>query len=197
MSSNIETSETFNNHFLNIVNNLNIPKNENSESPDLDPIIKATQKYQKHPSIIAIKSSFQEHHKNVSFSEISYETVLKEIKKLDTSKAYQEKDIPTKIIKENANIFARVLRNNFNKYLNNGTIPEILKNAVVNPIFKKGSKLDKSNYRPIRILSNISKPLERCIFQQINQYFEPIFSRFQCGFRKGHLAQDTLINMHD
>ena len=80
---------------------------------------------------------FQEHHKNFSFSEISYETVFKEIKKLDTSKACQEIDIPTKIIKENADIFARVLRNNFNKYLNNGTIPEILKNAVVSPVLKK------------------------------------------------------------
>ena len=65
MSSNTEVSETFNNYFINIVNNLNIPKNVNSKSPDLDPIIKATQKYQKHPSIIAIKSSFQEHHKKL------------------------------------------------------------------------------------------------------------------------------------
>ena len=30
---------------------------------------------------------------------------------------------------------------------------------------------------------------ERCFYDQINEYFQPLFSRLQCGFRKGHSVQ--------
>ena len=70
-----------------------------------------------------------------------------------------------------------------------------MKNANVIPVFKKGSKNLKENYRPISILSNVSKLFERPIFNQISVYFERIFSRFQCGFRKGYKSQDALLAM--
>ena len=37
----------------------------------------------------------------------------------------------------------------------------------------------------IEMLSNISKIYERIMFKQISEYFEPILSKFQCGFSKG------------
>ena len=38
-----------------------------------------------------------------------------------------------------------------------GVFPSILKTAKVVPVFKKDSKLNYSNYRPISLLSNIKK----------------------------------------
>ena len=48
--------------------------------------------------------------------------------------------------------------------------------------------------QPVSILSNISKIYERLPFKQI-EYFEPILSKFQCGFRKGYSAQHCLLAM--
>ena len=53
----------------------------------------------------------------------------------------------------------------------------------------------ENNYRSVSILSNISKICERLLFKQISEYFEPILSKFQCGFRKGYSAQHCLLAM--
>ena len=44
-----------------------------------------------------------------------------------------------------------------------GVFPSVLKTAKVVPVFKKDSKLDYSNYRPISLLSNIQKILKNII----------------------------------
>ena len=76
-------------------------------------------------------------------------------------------DIPTKI----SEIFTDFLYNNFNSCLKSGMFPDELKLAEVVPVYKKNDKKDKSNYRPISILSNISKIYEKCIQTQLNECF--------------------------
>ena len=63
------------------------------------------------------------------------------------------------------------------------------------PIYKKDSKCSKENYRPISILSNLSKIFKRFLFKQIAQFMDPHFSKFQCGFRKGYSVQHCLVAM--
>ena len=55
--------------------------------------------------------------------------------------------------------------------------------------------MSKDNYRPVSTLSNISKIYERLVFKQISEFFEPILSKFQCGFRKGFSAPHCLLTM--
>ena len=43
------------------------------------------------------------------------------------------------------------------------------------------------------MLPNLSKVFERCAYNQIAQFFDKILSKPQCGFRKGHSAQHSLI----
>ena len=71
--------------------------------------------------------------------------------------------------------------------------PHDLKLADVAPVCKKKSKASKGNYRPVSILSNISKAYERCIYDQIQTYFDKILSKYQCGFCKGYNSQQCLI----
>ena len=47
----------------------------------------------------------------------------------------------------------------------------------------------------IEMLSTISKIYERIMFKQTSEYFEPILSKFQCGFSKGFSAQHCLFAM--
>ena len=64
--------------------------------------------------------------------------------------------------------------------------PNALKYAELCPIFKKGSNLDVSNYRPVSILPSVSKIFEREIVNQLYMYFNPIFNPRLSGFRKQH-----------
>ena len=50
---------------------------------------------------------------------------------------------------------------------------------------KKGKSTEKTNYRSISILSNVSKIYERLMHNNMNEYFNDVLSKFQCGFRKG------------
>ena len=68
-----------------------------------------------------------------------------------------------------------------------------MRRKYVTPVHKKGNRSEKDNYRPVSILPNLSKVFERCIYNQIAQFFDKILSKHQCGFRKGHSAQHSLI----
>ena len=72
----------------------------------------------------------------------------------------------------------------------NGEFPHNLKQAEVIPVFEKEAKSDKSNYRPVSILSVI-----RLTHDQTYKCFDQIFSKFQCGFRKGFSTQNCLLHM--
>ena len=62
-------------------------------------------------------------------------------------------------------------------------------------LYKKGKIYIKGNYRPVSILPNLSKIFQKCMFEQISQFFENIFSKYQCGFRKGISIQQCLLAM--
>ena len=51
------------------------------------------------------------------------------------------------------------------------------------------------NYRPVSILCNFSKIYERCIYDQIQLFFDSLLSKYQCGFRRGYNAQHCLITL--
>ena len=95
-------------------------------------------------------------------------------------KASQLVDIPTKIIKQNADLFSELFFVNINRSINNSTFSEQLK-----PVFKKNPRNDQENYRPVSNLPNISKIYDRCLYKQLYDYFDVNFSRNQYGFRKG------------
>ena len=73
------------------------------------------------------------------------------------------------------------------------TFPAALKLAHITPIFKKGSKNSKVNYRPVSILPNIWKIFERCMYKQISDYLGNFFFKFQFGFCQGISAQHCLL----
>ena len=159
-----------------------------------DPTLKAIAKWRNHPSILAIESEYK-NRANSSFNFVSKEDVLTEIKMLDVSKTIQESDIPVKIIKANENFFAEAICFYFNKSLENGKFPNCLKLANITPVFKKGPRTLKNNYRPVSILPIFVKIFERLLSRQLLEFFDNILSKFQCGFRKGYGNQHCLLLM--
>ena len=193
ISKEVELAEVFNNYFGNIVKNLNIESRE-LKNLDIDPVINAIKNYQNHPSIKKIEASLEQK-ETFSFNLSSFDNVFEEIKKLDNSKTSQQSDIPTKIIKQNINIFTQFLHTSYNNMLEFSIFPNEMKNADVIPIYKKDSRSDKENYRPVSILPNISKVFERLLFKQLYNHFENILYKNQFGFRKGYSTQQCLITM--
>ena len=62
----------------------------------------------------------------------------------------------------------------FNLSIKLGKLPREWKAARINPIPKQGSRSDPANYRPISLLSILSKLLEkhieRCLLEHLQEY---------------------------
>ena len=94
---------------------------------------------------------------------------------LDSSKACQGFDIPTKVIKSNSDIFTDAFYSEFNRSLETSVFPPSMKLANVTPAHKKSNRSQKDNYRPVSTLPSLSKVFERCIYNQIAQIFDENF----------------------
>ena len=131
-----------------------------------------------------------------SFKNVQQEKIFKELNNLNINKATRNTDIPTKIIKENSDIFGDFIFSNLNCCINNSSYPLLLKRADITPAHKKDSKSEKNNCRPFSILSNISKVYESIMFKQMLEFFESsFFSKYQCEFRKDVSAQHCLVSI--
>ena len=75
---------------------------------------------------------------------------------------------PLKVIKEFGTFLAEFLSKNFDSYLETISFPEDSRCAEIVPICKKNDKKDKSNYRPVSLLSNIWKAYEICMQEQLD-----------------------------
>ena len=75
--------------------------------------------------------------------------------------------------------------------------PSVLKTAKAVPVFKKDSKLNYSNYRPIYLLSNIEKILEKVMYKRLHNFldYSNIIYDLQFGFRQQYSTSHALINI--
>ena len=78
-----------------------------------------------------------------------------------------------------------------------GVLPSALKLAKVVPVHYKDSKLDFSNYRPITLLSNLDKILEKLMYTRIFKFFnnDNLFYPLQFGFRQNYSTMHALISL--
>ena len=119
-------------------------------------------KYKNHPSIIAIKEKSK--NSKFTFHKAVNEKIIKEIKRLNKSKASQSSNIPITIIHVNVDIFANFLAESLKGAIETYNFPNCLKLADITPLHTKGRIDNKENYRPVSILPTLSKILERILF---------------------------------
>ena len=132
-------------------------------------------------------------------SAVTYEEVLWQVKNLDSKKTCGPDGIGPKIIKSCPELFANLLNRIFNNAIENGIYPNAMKIARILAIFKKGSKEDPNNYRPISLLSCFNKIFERLLHKQLMNFLKKHKSlfKYQFGFRPKHSTADALINITD
>ena len=112
--------ELFSKYFGNIVQNLGMHGLTNTSSDNAAVTIRqAMEKYQNHPSIKVIRENIDATN-NFLFDLINPECISKIINNLDTSKVAQQGDIPTKIIKDNKDLFPYFISASFNSAVKKG-----------------------------------------------------------------------------
>ena len=83
------------------------------------------------------------------------------IKQMKTNKALGPNSIPTKLLKMSQQIIVKPLPYLINLPFSTGVFPDLLKIANIIPVFKKEDSQDHSNYRPISLISNLSKLIKK------------------------------------
>ena len=63
------------------------------------------------------------------------------------------------------------------------TVPAVWRKQIIAPIYKKGSKLERSNYRGISLMSVASKVVGKVILNRLKHVLDTQLEENQCGFR--------------
>ena len=130
---------------------------------------------------------------------ISNDQVKKELTKLNIFKSFGPDGIHPKLLKSLADdcSFVIALTKLFNCCSESGVLPKIWKTASVVPLFKKGSKSDPLNYRPVSLTCVLCKVYEQLIRKHILEFLEGRISNEQHGFVKGKSCLSNLLETFD
>ena len=116
---------------------------------------------------------------------------------LDPSKATGYDGIGPRILKACADCLSKPLLYLFVKSLEHCIIPADRLIHIIVPIFKSDKKNLITNYRPISLLSNISKILERIVYDKIISYVSNYISPLQFGALQGRSSLQQLLILLD
>ena len=122
---------------------------------------------------------------SIFLCECSSNEVYDIIKEFEGDKA---SDISVTVLKRAAANVSGHLSWFFNKFMDLGTFPRILKVGKISPIYKKGDVQLFDNYRPISILPIFGKIFEKIIYNRLYSFLTSlnVIHEQQCGFRKKH-----------
>ena len=99
------------------------------------------------------------------FAKTDLDKVFKILKIFDESKAPGIDDLSGIFLKDGASLLATPTTPLCNLSISSSRFPDACKIAKLKPLFKKGSKTDPKNYRPISFLAFMSKVLERIVHE--------------------------------
>ena len=174
-----DMAEVFNDFFVNIGPNLanNIPNTNTDFHKFLnDP----------NPQSLFFNPIIEEETKNIIIN-------------LNTKKGAGHDGLTNFLLKNIVDVIISPLTFIFNLSLTTGAVPLNMKIARVVPIFKKGQKESLNNYRPISLLTSISKILEKLVYTRTQNFLfnSKILSDSQFGFRKNHSTTHALLAFID
>ena len=129
---------------------------------------------------------------------ISCQDVKDVLLHLNVTKASGPDLISPRLLREGADILALPYSIIFNRSLDQGYFPSSWKEANVTPIYKKDDKSLPSNYRPISLLSQSAKVMERCVHKYLYNYVisNHILTLLQSGFVHGDSTTYQLLHTY-
>ena len=134
--------------------------------------------------------------RDIVFSPCDVDDVLAS---LDGSSSMGPDGIHPLLLKSCSSSLSYPLYKIFQDSLRQMTLPSWWKTSLVVPLFKKGSRSDPLNYRPISLTSVCCKSLERILARSLMEYLESslLLSEDQFSFRDGRSTEDQLLLTYD
>ena len=189
-------AEILNSYFLNITDTLGLDPlfKDTDQNETVDQMVnQAVEKCKNPNSIVRIKEKAK-NFPSCGFTHANPWEVSEQIDALNTKKA-PSGGIPSKVLKMSKKDICPHLTDCINTSINDCVFPEELKAATVSPVFKNRESYLKYNYRPISVLSSVSKIFERIICDQMQSYFRTLLSNLLSGFRKCYSTQHALFQV--
>ena len=126
--------------------------------------------------------------------------IAKLLKGLDPRKASGPDQISCRLLGALADELAPVFTVLYSTSYDTGKLPDVWKSAWITPIFKKGTKCEAVNYRPVSLTCVACKLMEHIICSQIRTHLDrhKVLFPNQHGFRKKLSCESQLLaTTHD
>jgi hypothetical protein len=173
-----QIADKFNNYFANIGSDLASKINNNHVQP-----------------LSFLKGNYPNSMFLTPTNAIEISNVIKSLK--ISSPGYD--DITSKVLKESVGIIAPLLEHVINNSLLTGVFPKELKISNIIPLYKSGNMSKFTNYRPISLLSSVSKVFEKIFYKRLLSFLKmyDILYKLQFGFREGHSTNMAMFVLLD
>jgi hypothetical protein len=126
--------------------------------------------------------------------------ILKMVSNFNNKNSYDKKNnISMCLIKQVIPLIVSPLTYICNKSFEEGVFPDSMKIAKVLPLFKSGKDRELTNYRPISLLPQISKILEKLFNDRLDAFIEKydILNEAQYGFRKNRSTSSASLELSE
>ena len=139
---------------------------------------------------IVVSATFRPH-------PVTLPVLSRAVSTMNSNSAVGPDKVPLSAIKRCFAVVGPHLLRIVNKSVTTGVFPDAWKTAEVVPVYKaKGDKNEPSSYRPISLLSHLSKVLEKIVCDQLSLYLSEhsILSHNQYAYRPCHCTEDAVLD---
>ena len=137
---------------------------------------------------------FELSHNKLNFQTVQPNTISNLLKSCNVNKAAGIDNVSGRFLKDGADVLGIPITQICNLSIKLSHFPKDCKVAKLKPLYKKGTKTDPKNFRPISLLPIVSKIFEKVIHEQTMEYLTDnnILYKYQSGFRKNHSTDTSL-----
>ena len=131
---------------------------------------------------------------------VSKEDIISTIFHLPKKSSEGVDGINTELLQKSLVVTLPVVQHIINLSIETSTFPTIWKSAIITPIFKgKGLPENPGNYRPVALLSVLSRVTEKLVLKQMFSHIDKhkILTNCQHAFRPKHSTQTALLEVTD
>ena len=185
-----EVAEIFNVYFSSIASEIGFQDQHST-------IEEAILAHDDHPSVIKIRDAYGENAHSFNFEMVSHDCISKTLRMINVRKATGYDNIPAKLLRLAQNELTYPITNLVNNSISMSTFPDQLKCAELSPLYKKEDNLNRNNFRPVSILTGISKLYESVVNDRLLEFFSRLFRDLIGAFRKGYSCQSLLVKCID
>ena len=132
-------------------------------------------------------------------SPITPNEIIEATKLLGNKSSTDHNNVSMSFIKKILHLIVLPITHLFNLSFSSGAVPTQLKIAKIIPIFKGGDPKNTDNYRPISLLDNFSKIIEKIMCLRLTSFLDThsCLSNSQFGFRKNHSTVHPMVRFNN